>query len=195
MNSRGAEIILQKGVSFFWITLYDLSNAISLSIAPSCSSPSYAGQLLYLPSNTAPTTYTLYTYGFTANSSSATLTFVMSGDPGSGQNYWLLDSVALNHTNASTNVLINGGFDMGNLTGWTQFCATNPNCGAGDYGQLKTGVCYAGTYCYMDKCNPSSRFDYLIQSFTTVNGDYYIISFYLMNVGGGGGQWMSVTLT
>ncbi len=168
---------------------------ISVSKAPTCNSPSYAGQLIYLPSNTAPTTYTLYTYNFTANSSSATLTFVMSGDPGPGHNYWFLDSVAVNHTNASTNVLINGGFDMGNLTGWTQFCATDGNCGTGDYGQLMTGLCYAGNYCYMDKCNGASQSDYLIQSFNTANGDYYIISFYLMNVGGGGIQWMLATLT
>jgi hypothetical protein len=76
--------------------------------------------LLSLPSSSAPTSYTRYTYGFTANSSSATLTFFMSGDPGMAHNYWLLDSISVNHTNASTDVLINGGFDVGNLTGWTQ---------------------------------------------------------------------------
>ncbi len=120
----------------------------------------------------------------------------MSGDFGPAHDYWLLDSVSVNHTNASTNVLINGGFETGSLTGWTQYCATNANCGAGDYGQITTGTaCYSGAYCYMDKCFPSSQFDYLIQSFTTVNGDYYIISFYLMNVGGGGPQWMLATLT
>jgi hypothetical protein len=167
----------------------------SLSIAPSCSSPSSIGQLLNLSSSSAPTTYTRYTYGFTASSSSAILTFVMSGDPGPGHNYWLLDSVSVNHTNASTSVLINGGFDTGTLTGWTQYCATNANCGTGDYGQLTTGVSYQGTYCYVDKCSPATQFDYLTQSFTTVNGDYYIISFYLMNVGGGGNQWMLATLT
>ncbi len=166
---------------------------ISLSKAPTCNSPSYVGQLLYLPSSSAPTSYTLYTYGFTASSSSATLTFVFQGDTGPGHNYWLLDSVAVNHTNANTNVLLNGGFEAGTLIDWTQYCATNANCGAGNYGQVTTGVCYSGTYCYVDKCNPG--FDYLIQSFTTVSGDYYIISFYLMNVGGGGVQWMLVTLT
>ncbi len=151
--------------------------------------------MLSLISSSAPTSYTLYTYGFTANSSSATLTFAMSGDPGPVHNYWLLDSVSVNHTNANTDVLINGGFETGDLTGWTQYCATDANCGTGDYGQLTTGVCYSGTYCYVDKCYPYTHFDYLIQSFTAVNGDYYIISFYLMNVGGGGPQSVLVTLT
>jgi hypothetical protein len=169
---------------------------ISLSIAPSCTNPSTVGQLLSLPSNSAPTSYTLYTYGFTANTSSATLTFAMSGDSGPAHDYWLLDSVSVNHTNVDMDVLINGGFETGSLTGWTQYCATNANCGTGYYGQVTTGAaCYSGTYCYIDKCTPYIHFDYLIQSFTTVSGDYYIISFYLMNVGGNGPELMLVTLT
>ncbi len=172
----------------------DLSNAISLFIALSCSSPNTVGLIFSFVSSSAPTTYTLYTYGFTANSSSTTLTFAMTGDSGPMHDYWLLDSVSVNHTNANTNVLINGGFDVGNLTGWTQFCATNANCGGtGNYGQLTTAACYSGSYCYVDKCG-SGGFDYLIQSFNTVIGDYYLLSFYLRIYNSGASYSVYVTL-
>jgi hypothetical protein len=106
-----------------------------------------------------------------------------------------LDSVSVNHTNAATNVLINGGFETGNLTGWSQYCATDQNCGAGNYGQVTTTDCYSGTYCYVDKCSPATQFDYLFQSFATVSDDYYIISFYLRIYASGGPQWIYATLT
>jgi hypothetical protein len=109
--------------------------------------------------------------------------------------YWLLDSVSVNCTNTSTNVLINGGFETGTLTGWSQYCATDVNCGAGDYGQITTTACYSGTYCYVDECNQGISYDYLFQSFTTVIGDYYILSFYLKNNNPGGAQTAYVSLT
>jgi hypothetical protein len=166
-----------------------------LSIALSCNSPSTVGQIFYFVASSAPTTYTLYTYGFTANDSSASLTFAITGDSGPMHNYWLLDSISVNHTNANTDVLINGGFEVGNLTGWTQDCATDANCGGSgtNYGQLTNTPCYSGTYCYVDKCNPG--FDYLIQSFNTTIGDYYILSFYLMVYNSGSGHSVDVTLT
>ncbi len=105
-----------------------------------------------------------------------------------------MDSVAVNHTNASTNVIINGGFDIGNFTGWTQYCATNTVCsGTGNYGQLTTSPCYSGSYCYMDKC--SGGYDYLAQSFATVNDDYYILSFYLRVYAQGGPHVLYVMLS
>ncbi len=175
----------------------DSSNAILLSIAPSCNSTSTVGRIFSFASSSAPTTYTLYTYGFTANKSLVTLTFAINGDHGPGQHYWLLDSVSVNCTNTSTNVLINGGFETGNFTGWTRYCATDINCGTGYYGQITTTACYSGTYCYVDKCNqgPGTPYDYLIQSFTTVIGDYYILSFYLKNNAAGGVQVAYVSLT
>jgi hypothetical protein len=121
----------------------------------------------------------------------------MSDDGGPAQHYWLLDSVSVNHTNANTNILINGGFEMGNLTGWTQYCATDANCGGSGtkHGQLTASPCYSGTYCYQDKCYPTGHFDYLVQSFSTVSGDYYLISFYLKIFASGGPELAYVMLT
>ncbi len=105
-----------------------------------------------------------------------------------------MDSISVNHTNADTEVLINGGFDTGDFTGWTQYCATDANCGGtGNYGQVTTSNYYSGTYCYVDKC--AGGFDYLTQSFTTVIGDYYLISFYLRVYSSGSGHSVYVTLT
>jgi hypothetical protein len=168
---------------------------IPLSIAPSCSSPSAVGRIFTFYSISEPLTYTLSTYPFTANSSLATLTFAITGDSGPGLHYWLLDSVAVNHTNVDTDVLINGGFDTGNFTGWTQYCATNAVCGGSgtNYGQLTASPCNSGSYCYMDKC--SNGYDFLTQSFATVSGDYYLISFYLRIYAQGGPHIAYVMLT
>jgi hypothetical protein len=105
-----------------------------------------------------------------------------------------LDSISVNHTNAATDVLINGGFETGDFTGWTQYCANDANCGGtGNYGQVTTSTCYSGTHCYVDKC--AGGYDYLTQSFTIVNGDYYLISFYLMVYSSGSSHSVDVTLT
>ncbi|CAF3710172.1 unnamed protein product [Rotaria socialis] len=152
---------------------------------PSCTSPNTAGAIFSFASGSAPTTYTLYTHGFTAAGSSATLSFIMTGDSGPAFHYWLLDTVSVNDTVNNANILVNGGFSTGTLTGWTQYCATNANCGgtSTDYGQLTTSTCQTGSYCYVDKCN---NYDYLIQLFNTTIGNYYIISFYLRIFANGG---------
>ncbi len=115
------------------------------------------------------------------------LTFAMTGDAGGPQNNsYLLDSVSVIDTNTSTNVLINGGFETGDFMGWTQYCNTTANCDDMNpgvhYGHLITSSCYSGGYCYMDGC---MHYDYLVQSFPTVTGDYYLISFYFraFNIG------------
>jgi hypothetical protein len=166
---------------------------ISSSIAPSCTSPNTAGQIFSFYSSYAPSTYTLYTYGFTANDTSATLTFAMTGDSGPAHHYWLLDNVCVNDTSTNLNVLSNGDFELGYLSGWTQNCATNTNCGSGNYGQITTTSCFAGSFCFVDKCS-NNNFDYLQQTFSTKAGGYYLISFYLKVYAPGGPEMVSVML-
>ncbi|CAF4697704.1 unnamed protein product [Rotaria socialis] len=161
------------------------TTSATTTTTPSCTSPNTAGAIFSFASGSAPTTYTLYTHGFTAAGSSATLSFIMTGDSGPAFHYWLLDTVSVNDTVNNANILVNGGFSTGTLTGWTQYCATNANCGGTGtkYGQLTTSTCQTGSYCYVDKCD---NYDYLIQSFTTKIGNYYIISFYLRIYANGG---------
>ena len=138
-----------------------------------------------LSSNPAASgTYTLYTYGFTATATYATLAFALTGDHGGPMNHtWLLDQVYVNHTNTNTNVIINGGFESGNLAGWTGYCNTISNCGGAYYSHVVTTSCYSGTYCVSSSCQ---NYDYLTQNVATVIGDYYFVSYYLRiyNIGG-----------
>ncbi|CAF1159872.1 unnamed protein product [Adineta ricciae] len=108
--------------------------------------------------------------------------------------YWLLDDISVTYVSTGTNVLANGGFETGNLSNWTQFCATNTNCqGSNDrYGQITGSSCRTGSFCYVDKCE---NYDYLVQSFPTVSGGQYIINFYLkLNNNGGTDRYVYVLL-
>ncbi|CAF0804541.1 unnamed protein product [Adineta steineri] len=189
----------RQQVSFRTYDYSFVSNIISLSIAPPCGTAvtNPSGQILSLPAGSAKTTYTQYTYGFTANDLSSTLSFIITGEGGAGGvHYWLLDAVSVNHTNVSTNVLINGDFESGNLNGWTQYCNTTANCdtaSSGNYAHTVTSPCYAGTYCVYDSCKNT---DYLEQSFSTVVGDHYFISYYIrIEPDKGGPLQIYVTLT
>lgn len=165
-----------------------------MQLVPSCITPSATGRIFSFSSATANISYTLYTYGFVANDSSATIVFAITGDSGPGHHYWLLDTVSVMEMNTSSNILINGGFETGDLTGWTQYCATDANCGTGFYGELTTSTCDSGSYCYMDRCNSGGHFDYLIQSVNTVVGYYYIFGFELRAFANGGGHLAYVML-
>ncbi|CAF1026962.1 unnamed protein product [Adineta steineri] len=187
-------------------TTITTTTATASTTPPTCGTfpTSPPGQILhYFPksgSNFPLTTYTKYTSSFTANSTLATLSFIIMGEGGDGAvHYWLLDDVIVNHTNANANVLTNGGFETGDLSGWTRYCNTTANCDAtngkttGNYAHTTTSSCYSGTYCVYDSCLDT---DYLEQSFSTVPGDYYIISYYLRNGNTDSGPIaMYVTLT
>ncbi|CAF1943717.1 unnamed protein product [Rotaria magnacalcarata] len=162
---------------------------------PTCGkNPDTTGAIFSYNTGSAPTTYTLNSHTFTANDSSSTLTFILSGDPGPKLHYWLLDDVSVNDTATNTNILVNGNFDQGTLNGWTQFCATDANCGNGNYGQLTNSPCRSAPDCYVDTCS-GSNFDYLLQSFGTVPGNRYIVSFYMEVFASGGGHLAYVTLS
>ncbi|CAF1492929.1 unnamed protein product [Adineta steineri] len=189
----------RQQVSFRTYDYSFISNVILLSIAPTCGTTpaNPPGQILNLAAKNAETTYTRYNYSFWANHSSATLSFIITGEGGGGAvHYWLLDEISVNHTNANADVLINGDFETGNFSGWTQYCNMDPNCKdktTGNYAHTVTNPCYAGAYCVYDSCKNT---DYLEQLFSTVAGDYYIISYYLrIEPDAGGPLQMYVTLT
>ncbi|CAF3365914.1 unnamed protein product [Rotaria socialis] len=164
--------------------------------SPPCTkTPNVAGAIFRFTTANISLTYTCYSYGFTANDSSSTVTFILTGDSGPAQHYWLIDDVAVNDTTNNTNVLTNGNFDQGTFNGWAQFCATNANCGNGFYGQLTSSPCRSAPYCYMDKCNNGRYYDYLLQSFDTVTGNYYVLSFYIRAYANGGSQLAYVMLS
>ncbi|CAF5014807.1 unnamed protein product, partial [Rotaria socialis] len=155
--------------------------------SPPCTkTPNVAGAIFRFTTANISLTYTRYSYGFTASDSSSTVTFTITGDSGGGKHYWLIDDASVNDTTNNTNVLTNGNFDEGTFNGWTQFCATDANCGNDFYGQLTNSSCRSAPGCYMDRCNNGGFYDYLLQSFETVSGNYYILSFYIRAFANGG---------
>jgi hypothetical protein len=111
----------------------------------------------------------MYSYTYTApNIDSAKLTFALRNDPV----YWYLDDVSVTNSSGDE-LLLNGGFELGNLLGWT-YC--NPNSAA-DAGVVSSSNPHTGSYSYMDGSINAS--DYLSQTFAVVPNNNYLITFWL----------------
>ncbi len=81
-------------------------------------------------------------------------------------------------TPASANLIVNGGFETGDFTGWTQ--ADNTALTG-----VSAGAAYSGNFgAYMA---PPDSTGTLYQEFATVAGAFYDLTFYLRNSGGGTG--------
>lgn len=90
---------------------------------------------------------------------------------------WMLDNVSLINLNTSnTEMLVNGNFEQGTMTGWGVLCSSNCKSSASS-GQVSSSGCYAGSYCYRDPCEDA--YDILKQEFTKTAGHVYELSFYL----------------
>ncbi|CAF1252851.1 unnamed protein product [Adineta ricciae] len=122
------------------------------------------------PSSSNYPSYNNYTYTWVATKTSATLSFFFRHDPGG----WMLDDVSVSH--GSTELINDGGFETGNLNAW------NYSGSCWYYtGQAYKDSSYAksGSYYYYDRCR--SHGDTISQTFYTVIGETYIISFWLTN--------------
>jgi hypothetical protein len=102
----------------------------------------------------------------------------------------MLDDVNVYH--GLTQLLTNGGFESGSLTGWIY------SGGSCNYytGTAYSGSSYAktGNYYYYDRCSTAT--DTISQTFSTVVGDTYVISFWLTNYNCcGTTETASVTIT
>ncbi|CAF1545498.1 unnamed protein product [Adineta steineri] len=136
------------------------------TVAPPCPPQSVSnGTLLYLmnPTSSIYPNYTCYAYTWTATALSATLSFFFRHDPGA----WMLDDVSVYY---------------GSLTGWNY----TGNCGT-NYGQATSGSSYAksGSWYYYDPCasymGGNGWGDTISQTFSTIAGGTYTISFWLTN--------------
>jgi hypothetical protein len=135
-----------------------------------------SGPILDLAGKPIPSSYTEYTATFVAapSSISTDITFAFRNDPG----YIALDNVTLeNLTTSTADPLVNGGFEDGNLTGWTY-----DNVYGATYGGLVSNTCdglanYAGSYVWCD--GATQAYDAIDQVVSTIAGDTYQISFYL----------------
>ena len=82
-------------------------------------------------------------------------------------------------------MIINGDFETGDLSGWT-YSTSGGSCNHYTGQAYKdswgsTNHTHGGNYYYYDRCN--SACDIIRQSFSTVVGSQYLISFYMTNYG------------
>jgi fibronectin-binding autotransporter adhesin len=123
--------------------------------------------------------YTLYTYSFQAQLAQTFLTFEFRQDPA----FWSLDDVSITNS-ASTQLIVNGGFEGGSYGGqatpnsWTLIGQAGLDAG----GEVSGGCAHSGSFCYSD--GAVGGVDGLYQSFTTTIGATYSLSFWLANDGG-----------
>ena len=122
--------------------------------------------------STSPTSWTLFTYIYTATKTSPLLIF---GVDASTEMYNMIDDVSVvSTTSSSVELLDNPSFENSPtlLTGWTKWCSQT--CGAGSEGNVTSdSSCRTGN-CYKSHCT-SGGTDYLVQSFpATITGTYNI---------------------
>jgi hypothetical protein len=86
----------------------------------------------------------------------------------------LVDDITI--YNNATQMIINGGFETGDLTGWNRTGNCSNNVGEAYYG---SSYAHTGNYYYYDPCVGGS--DYLTQTISTVPSDTYVITFWLTN--------------
>lgn len=171
-------------VSFF--TQFYSIYQCSYFTAPVCNdltSATASGQLLHLDKNNSPgTNNTNYTFTFTATTVLSTIRFAFKA-AGDNDHNWYLDNVSVRDNTSNIELLINGGFESGDLTGWTEFCADT--CQTSRSGEVTNSTnCAEGTYCYFDFCNGQGNF--ISQAFSTVVGRLYVIQFTLKQSGPAG---------
>jgi len=86
-------------------------------------------------------------------------------------------AVGFGGTSHAANLVVNGGFETGDLTGWT-------DAGNTGWHSITAGCGIGGSFC--DSNGAVGSDSVLQQTINTVPGDVYTISFWLQNDGGGG---------
>ncbi|CAF0804500.1 unnamed protein product [Didymodactylos carnosus] len=135
----------------------------------SCGTPS-STNIIFLSSllTIESTSFTQYQYNFSATGTTATVSFSFSSG---NKHLWYLDNVSIQHT--GTEMLTNGDFENGmSFNGWTHSCS-------GSCASVTNTTSQSGSQSYINDCAYSSADDTISQTFASVIGDVYSLSFYL----------------
>ncbi|UJR17443.1 hypothetical protein I4U23_004338 [Adineta vaga] len=179
-------LMILVNAKFFSLELSSQSSAITTTTTQTTTTPSCT----VIPDSNlfkknGATAWTLYSFTYTAMTTSPTLVFGFYNGP-ADTNY--LDDVSVVHTSAPLDQLLqNPSFENSTSTptGWITWCQSG--CGTGNHGQISVSSCYSGN-CYIDHCQ-QPNYDFLAQSFPATIGSNYTISFRLYQVGGGAGRF------
>jgi hypothetical protein len=141
-----------------------------------------SGAILDLNGQALPNAgYVQYSVDFTATAAMTNISFAIRNDPG----FFGLDDVTLLNKTTSTAVpVVNGGFESGIVgnnapVGWTYLNTFGGFSGHVQNNAGGVGVAHTGTNFYRD--GAFQAYDGITQGFTTVVGDTYTISFFLIN--------------
>ncbi|CAF1457406.1 unnamed protein product [Adineta steineri] len=141
------------------------------------SSLTGATMLLNLTNSPSQNSYIQYSYNYIAVTTSTRLTLSFRMD--SNSDNWSLDTLSVKRIGTSTELLTNGDFDSGTMSGWS---SCNPN-NATNFGFVHYNIYYPQSGYYYWKDASTGAVDYLYQYFSSVVGANYTISFYLKGDG------------
>ncbi|CAF1414994.1 unnamed protein product [Adineta ricciae] len=139
----------------------------------------------FLLTQSGPTSWFQFSYTYLATSLAPTLRFIFDNGPADCS---FLDGVSVtDYKNSSVELLSNPSFEnsISSPVSWT--VTNSSTCQGSSQGRIISSGCHSGSgsNCFMDNC--TKGFEYLFQSFTANIGDYYNVSFWLEQTGGGAG--------
>ncbi len=160
---------------------------LGLAVASPSNVGPPGGAILDLAGDTISSTFAQYTVDFTAGVAFTDITFALRNDPW----YTAVDDISVvDLTTPSGNLIVNGDFETGDLTGWTYDNVYGAIAG----GFVTNGGCFGlgthgGSYEYCD--GAVQAYDAIDQVIPTTVGDVYQISFYTAAQGGSVYQQLS----
>lgn len=123
--------------------------------------------------NVTTSAYKFYSFSYQTCARSAKLTFAFQQDIDA----WCLDDITV--SNGTHNLILNGGFETGNLMPWVYENPRNLSFPGGISQAWSNHNARSGIYFYSD--GVYNGFDYLSQNFSTIPMFQYNISFWIDN--------------
>lgn len=176
LTKTGIETLILSGANTYLGTTNISAGTLvgNISKALTLAAPQYfqtSEVILLNLENIAAQPWTTYAYNYTATEAQSYIRFKLRQDP----SWEYLDTISVKVQGNQTNLLTNGDFETGNLSGWIQGAVAGWNGGSGS---VVFGGANTGNYRYR-AWNRS-----LFQSFTTTPGQNYTFSFAFENDGG-----------